>query len=393
MSSINLVKTTPVVRTVRVMQLEGLFAVPPSERSDETWTVDLTLPNVWNVGLIVGPSGSGKTTVARELFSDHLIDRWDWPADKSVLDGFPSDMSIKEIVELLSSVGFSSPPSWVRPFRVLSNGEQFRVSIARTLAERRDLAVVDEFTSVVDRTVAKIGSAAIQKTVRRRGQKFIAVSCHYDIAEWLEPDWIYEPHTNVMTVGRTLRRPEIELEVRRVHHSAWRLFAKHHYLDRGLSTSAYCFVGFVTAAGSCFRTGSRGEAVAFCAVMSFPHAKRPGWRVTRLVTLPDYQGIGIGGRVNDFIASAFKSTGRPVFITTSHPSMVGSLNRSKLWRVSRNSSFTSPVSSGVRGMTRTTAVDRLTFGFEYVGVSMDKKQAELLLNRGEINGRTTQDTD
>lgn len=66
-------------------------------------------------------------------------------------------MGIKDIVGLLSSVGFSSPPSWVRPFRVLSTGEQFRVTMARTLAEMPDLAVVDEFTSVVDRTVARPG--------------------------------------------------------------------------------------------------------------------------------------------------------------------------------------------------------------------------------------------
>ena len=60
---------------------------------------------------------------------------------------------------------------WLRPFHVLSNGEQFRATIARALAESakgRELVVIDEFTSVVDRTVAQIGSAAIAKTIRRR---------------------------------------------------------------------------------------------------------------------------------------------------------------------------------------------------------------------------------
>lgn len=240
MQSTRILKEIEVVRTPRLMQMEGMFDVPPSKRSVELWNVDLKLPDEWNVGLIVGPSGSGKTTIARELFDGHIVDGWDWPADKSILDGFPKAMSIKEIVDLLSSVGFSSPPSWVRPFRVLSNGEQFRVNMARTLAESKDIAAVDEFTSVVDRTVAQIGSAAIQKTVRRRGQKFIAVSCHYDIVEWLEPDWIYEPHTNALTVGRSLRRPAIALEIKRVHSSAWQMFRKHHYLDTNLNTSARC---------------------------------------------------------------------------------------------------------------------------------------------------------
>lgn len=215
-------RESQVIKTPRVLQLNGIFDIPPSDRSAESWKINLQLPEQWNVGLIVGPSGSGKTTIARELFGDYLVKDWPWPDDKSIVDGFPRDMSIKDIVALLSSVGFSSPPSWVRPFRVLSNGEQFRVNMARTLCEMKELAVVDEFTSIVDRTVAQIGSAAIAKTVRKRQQRFIAVSCHYDIANWLEPDWVYQPHINELYTGRYLyQRPKIELEVKRVHHSAW----------------------------------------------------------------------------------------------------------------------------------------------------------------------------
>src|SRR5690606_13579315 len=145
----------PVVRTPRVMQLEGLFDVPPSQRSERTWSADLPIEaKPWNIGLIVGPSGCGKSTIARELFATQLVDGFDWPADQCLCDGFPQSLSIKEITELLSSVGFSSPPSWLRPFRCLSNGEQFRATLARAIAECSDLFVMDEFTSVVDRQVA-----------------------------------------------------------------------------------------------------------------------------------------------------------------------------------------------------------------------------------------------
>ena len=243
MSSVNIVRESKIIKTPRVMQLEGIFDVPPSEKSAESWTVNLELPEKWNVGLIVGASGSGKTTVARELFGDNLISGFEWSKDKSILDDFPEEMSIKDICGLLSSVGFSSPPSWVRPFHALSNGEQFRVNMARTLAENKTLAVVDEFTSVVDRTVARIGSAAIQKTVRKRNQKIIAVSCHYDIAEWLEPDWIYQPATDTLSVGRSLQRPKIELTIKRVHSSAWQLFRKHHYLNTSLNRDVCPYSG------------------------------------------------------------------------------------------------------------------------------------------------------
>lgn len=210
----NIVRDILINRTPRVMQAEGIFDIPPSERSAEKWIVNFDLPEAWNIGVIVGPSGSGKTTIARELFADSIVHTWDWPTDRSLLDGFPQTMSIKDIIEILSSVGFSSPPSWVRPFHVLSNGEQFRVTMARTLAEKKDLSVMDEFTSVVDRTVAKIGSTAIAKTIRRREQKFIAVTCHYDVLDWLEPDWIYEPATNEFRAGRFLwRRPKIDLKI------------------------------------------------------------------------------------------------------------------------------------------------------------------------------------
>lgn len=162
-------RSVPVVRSPRVMQLEGMFDVPPAKRSEQTWTVDLPLDaRPWEIGLIVGPSGCGKSTIAKELFGDDLVAGFDWPEDRSIVDAFPAGLSMTEITGALSSVGFSSPPSWLRPYRCLSNGEQFRVTLARGLADARSLLVIDEFTSVVDRTVAQIGSAAIAKTIRRK---------------------------------------------------------------------------------------------------------------------------------------------------------------------------------------------------------------------------------
>lgn len=180
-----------------------MFDLAPTAKSHKEWHIDYDLDFDWHVGLIVGPSGAGKSTVAREMFGDRMRDGWPWPKDKCVIDGFPDSMSIQEITGLMSSVGFSSPPSWLRPFHTLSNGEQFRVSLARTLAECKDIAVVDEFTSVIDRKVAKIGSAAVAKAVRRSGRKFVAVGCHYDVIEWLDPDWVMEPH-NATFVRRHL---------------------------------------------------------------------------------------------------------------------------------------------------------------------------------------------
>jgi ABC-type molybdenum transport system ATPase subunit/photorepair protein PhrA len=370
MSGIAIVRETSVTRTPRVMQLEGIFELAPSERSVERWTVNLDLPQEWNIGLIVGPSGSGKTTVARELFGDYIVKDWQWSQDKSIVDDFPRDMSIKGITELLSSVGFSSPPSWVRPFRVLSNGEQFRVNMARTLAENKELSVVDEFTSVVDRTVAQIGSAAIAKTVRRRKQRFIAVSCHYDIIDWLEPDWVYKPQTNEFYTGRYLhQRPKISFTVRRVHSSAWEYFRRFHYLDDGLNKSARCFVAYID-----------NEPAAFCAVLSFPHATSPGWRFHRLVCLPDYQGVGIGVVFADYVASIFAATGKPIYRNLAHPAVIHACYKSKVWAVTRAPSRTANIGRTAQQPWKH-ATFRFTAGFRYTGAAMDKQQAYELLGK------------
>ncbi|MBV8780947.1 MAG: ABC transporter ATP-binding protein [Phycisphaerae bacterium] len=352
-------RSVEVIQTPRLQQMLGLFDVAPAKVSEQMWDVDLALPEQWNVGVIVGPSGAGKSTVASELFGANMVAGWEWPHDKCLLDGFPASMSIKDVTGLLSSVGFSSPPYWMRPFRVLSNGQQFRANLARTLAEQPDLAVVDEFTSVVDRTVAQIGSAAVAKTVRRRGQKFVAVTCHYDVLDWLEPDWIYEPHTGKLEVadaarGSVRRRPEIELEIVRVHSSAWELFKGHHYLSADLHRSAKCFVGLV-----------KGQPAAFTAVLPFPHPTKPAWREHRTVCLPDFQGVGIGNTMSEYVASVF-SAHKPYCSCTSHPSMIRHRSRSKVWRTSRRPSFNNSM-KGLQQFRKTQATNRLTSGFEYVG--------------------------
>lgn len=372
MPRVNIVREINVKRSPRVMQAESIFELPPSKRSEEQWQIDFELPDEWNIGLIVGPSGSGKTTIAQELFGDHIVDTWEWSDNQSILDDFDESMSIKDVIKLLSSVGFSSPHSWLRPYKVLSTGEKFRVHMARTLSEMKDISVIDEFTSVVDRTVAKTGSAAIAKTVRKRDQKFIAISCHYDIIDWLEPDWVYKPQTNEFYTGRYLhQRPKVELIVKRVHYSAWELFRRFHYLDTNINKSAHCFVAFID-----------DNPAAFLSALSFPHKYRPGWRYHRLVCLPDFQGIGIGTKFLDYMGSVYKSTGKPIIMNLSHPAVIHASNKSPLWKVTRNAKRASikARNTGRRVLNRTAADKRFTVSFEYVGPAMDKTEAQKILH-------------
>ncbi len=363
MPVLDLLVGSPIKRTPRVLQLEGLFEIPPTKRSEQAWKVSLPIEGLdWNIGLIVGPSGSGKSTVARELFAEHLVTGYPWPGDKALIDGFPAGMSIKEITALLSSVGFSSPPSWLRPYRVLSTGEQFRATIARALAELPELAVIDEFTSVVDRQVAQIGSAAVAKAVRRRKQKLIAVTCHYDVADWLQPDWVLEMPSGKFTRRSLQRRPEIQLEIVRVHRSAWELFKQHHYLNTSLHVTAKCFVAFA------------GDIpAAFASAIHMPsRANRTGWREHRTVCLPDFQGVGIGNALSEFLAGVMRATGKPYYSVTSNPAMILHRARSPLWHMHRRPKRSSMQNGALtrrnlRHINDTMALGRLVAGFRYVG--------------------------
>jgi len=315
---------SPIVRSFRVEAIAGLFGLQLADRPSETFSAEIpSLDESWTIGAIVGPSGSGKSTIARAGFPGAVYRRRPWPRDRAVVEGFP-ERPVKQITETLTAVGFSSPPSWVKAFAVLSNGEQFRCELARALLSSASLVVFNEFTSVVDRTVAQIGSAAVAKSVRLGRvpvQRFVAVSCHYDVLDWLEPDWVLDMATCQLVRGRLPRRPPISLSLFRCEHSAWRLFAKHHYLTGDLHKGAHCYLALW-----------RDRPVAFCATMpSLAKARRR--RISRLVTLPDYQGVGIGGAVLDAVADLYAAQGIRMNITTSHPAMIHRLGASPRWRL------------------------------------------------------------
>jgi GNAT superfamily N-acetyltransferase len=355
----------PVLRSPRVQQVEGYFDLPARSQSERAWDVELPIEErPWHIGLVVGPSGCGKSTIARHLWpAFHYADPA-WPVDASILDVFPDELSIKEIVALLSAVGLSSPPCWLLPFHALSTGQQFRARLAWLLAAHPDLVVLDEFTSTVDRTVARLGSHALAKAVRRRDQRFIAVTCHEDVEEWLQPDWVYRPATNTFTWRSLQGRPAVVLDIRRVHRTVWPLFRPHHYLSGSLNSSAVCFGAFW-----------EGRLVGFSAWL--PAMTRwGGRREHRTVVLPDYQGAGIGHALSTFVASVWTGLGLRATSTTGHPAFIASRQRSPLWRMTRRPGLARYERRGLRH-----ATTRLTAGFTYIGPGLDSRTARKVVSR------------
>ena len=382
MPMIDLTVECPVYDSFRVQQVAGMFDVSLAEKATERFAVELPGDDeAWDVGLIVGPSGSGKSTVAAEFYGEKLYRGAEWPDDRAVIDCF-GDMPVRQVVELFTAVGFSSPPSWVKPYRVLSCGERFRCDLARALGGEwavgsgrsavscddsccevatkslpTRIVAFDEFTSVVDRNVAKFCSAAIAKGIHRGHLpcRFVAVTCHYDVAEWLQPDWILDMATGELT-RRCLRRPPIQLEVHRCEMAAWQLFSRHHYLNGQLPVAARCYL-----------TTWDGVPVNFCATVPVITRKHHR-RFTRVVTLPDYQGIGIGMRSVAAVAELHRAEGHRINITSSHPALIRHCDRSPLWRtVNVKKSGGSSQRTNKRFPTYRNAAGRAVVSFEYIG--------------------------
>ena len=281
------------------------------------------LPKQWNIGVVYGGSGTGKTTILKNYFKKEMDVSY-FDNNKSLISNFDW-LDPQEATFLLSAMGLSSVPTWLRPFNTLSNGEQYRANLAYLVGKATDneVILVDEYTSVVDRDVAKAMSNALQKYIRRTNKRIVLASCHFDIMEWLQPDWIYSPSKGRLEIAPSLRRPKIELSIFRCRYETWNLFKQHHYLTSDLSKSAKCYVTLLN-----------DKPVGFNAVLPLPSGTiQNAYRMSRTVILPDFQGLGLGGEISDYIAKLYVKDGKRFYAKTSNPSLWNKRENSGNWRV------------------------------------------------------------
>ncbi len=204
----------------------------PTKTSTVQWDAHLPLAErPWNIGLIVGPSGCGKSTIARHLWPDALVRDFAWPRrcrDSRRLSRIDARQGrgrdpvvgrLRQSARLAASVSRAVDRAAVSRYagRAIAEAAAPKKSPSSTVN-----LVFDEYTSVVDRTVAQVASHALPKTIRRKKLRFVAVTCHEDVEAWLKPDWVYRPAEQLFAWRFLQRRPAIDLDIVRCRASAWR---------------------------------------------------------------------------------------------------------------------------------------------------------------------------
>lgn len=328
----------------------------------------------WNIGVILGGSGSGKTTILKKMGD---VKKVNFDAEKPLISNFDW-LEPKDATLVLTSMGLSSVPTWLRPFNTLSNGEQYRATLAYLVASAKDgeVILVDEYTSVVDRDVAKAMSFALQKYIRRENKRIIVASCHYDILEWLMPDWTCSPQKGgVLERGDWLRqgRPQITLQVSRVEAETWDFFKKHHYLTEELNKSAQCIL---------FEWNDK--PIGICCILNTPRkGMGEAMAISRIVILPDYQGLGLGSKLSSFIGGIYKLKGNRIFIKTANPALGEYFNKNtKEWRGTSNNGKGKPASS-FDTLKYKNRLTRVSYSHEYIGGTINGYE-DLLLPINEM---------
>src|SRR5665647_2466441 len=151
--------------------------------------------------------------------------------------------------------------------------------------------------------------------------------------------------------------PPFDLKVYRCGANLWQMFRQYHYLSGSLVPHARCYCAVY-----------QNKPIAFIAVVHI-RMKSRYYRVTRLVVLPDYQGIGVGKRLLDFVAKLYVSqTKVPFYILTSNPQIIrGNMENWKIIRYghARKGKENTRINREIRS---SLSRERITVSLQYVPV-------------------------
>jgi hypothetical protein len=125
---------------------------------------------------------------------------------------------------------------------------------------------------------------------------------------------------------RPIKKPTIKIEIfeipKKYKAFFWDMFKYHHYLSQKLNKSARCFLATWN-----------GMPVGFNSILRMPSGTiKNAWREHRLVVLCDYQGLGIGNRLSEFVGHLLASEGKVFYSKTANVKLGKYRDKSDKWK-------------------------------------------------------------
>jgi ABC-type ATPase with predicted acetyltransferase domain len=185
--------TSYVDRSERVIKVAEAFGIGLEDKEFIVYKgLELTV-HQGDVIYVTGQSGSGKScllrSIAAGLAEDGLkvasIDAVDLD-DRPIIDQLGTDMA--DATRLLAQAGISDAYLFIRKPSELSDGQRYRLKLAKLLETDADVWVADEFGAVLDRITAKVVAHNLQKVSRKAGKTVVIATTHTDLVEELGPD-------------------------------------------------------------------------------------------------------------------------------------------------------------------------------------------------------------
>ncbi len=238
-------KTNIVNPSARVIEISDAFGVGIDETHKHIIVENLIIPE-FNILYLTGMSGSGKSSLLNEFKKEYgfLEPLFDEDSDEPIIDTIGKDL--EESLYLLNLVGLGEAFLYVKPFKILSDGQKYRFKIAKLIESNQDVWCIDEFCSFLDRTTAHIVSYNIQKIARRLKKKVIVATAHNDLQDFLQADYVFdfgmgegliiEHNTN------EIKNPFIQdIKIEQGNIEDYKKLGKYHYKNTEAKFTKYIF--------------------------------------------------------------------------------------------------------------------------------------------------------
>ena len=190
--SISKVFNSSVERTPRVLEVAEAFGLGLANKEFIVYKDFEIEVKRGDVIYITGQSGSGKSLLLRELAKQMRnekglnvadVDVIQWDEDKPLIDQVGETMA--EAIRILSIAGINDAYLLIRTPKQLSDGQKYRLALAKLVESGANVWVADEFGAKLDRVTAKVVAFSMQKVARQVGATLIVATTHTDLGEEL----------------------------------------------------------------------------------------------------------------------------------------------------------------------------------------------------------------